>query len=628
MCLLFSCLADAQKFGGKIDSLIQVADNAKGDSVAIANCEVGHRLSSNYPLDALPFLEKAYESAISSRNYATLCQVCSFLGIASRRLGNYTMALKYFEEQLNVARDNSIMLEVAWAQINLGNLFVYMKNYDMASQYLMEALDCAEKYGDDNLLAFVYRNLGRLNLLAMNYDDALSWQKKALTIRRKHLEEPVNIAVEYRDIGNIYFKKKLYDGCKFYYDQCLEIVDTLPENDLPGGISQNLAFIYLDELKLDSALIFARKAMLYAVKYNSKPNIRDAHKILGDVYYAMGDYVEAEKHFSLQILYNDSVNSSDVAARIFELQCQNEQYHQRQSIKTVDDDLKRQKLIGLVILSLLMSAILVAAILYHKKNMIEKINKTLDAKNTLLVESIDYARRIQNAVFPNFSKVGRNCSDKFLISRSEHVVSGDFYWYHETPKLELLAVADSGKQGVPGGFLGMLGSTMLHDIALTTTNPSEILNQLKSRIMDSAISQADSVFDIDSMDISIMVVERQKSKLYYSSLSLPLIYVRGGKLYTLQGSSQSCSLATKIFETSELSLELGDRIYMMTHGYCDQRGGNLGEKFSFESFCDMVLEIHGLPMQEQRETMERRLDDWRAGSNLDFDITVAGFVFE
>ena len=55
------------------------------------------------------------------------------------------------------------------------------------------------------------------------------------------------------------------------------------------------------------------------------------------------------------------------------------------------------------------------------------------------------------------------------------------------------------------------------------------------------------------------------------------------------------------FTLNTLKLKKGDMIYLFTDGYVDQFGGELGKKFKFSRFRELLLSIADKELEEQHE---------------------------
>ena len=65
---------------------------------------------------------------------------------------------------------------------------------------------------------------------------------------------------------------------------------------------------------------------------------------------------------------------------------------------------------------------------------------------------------------------------------------------------------------------------------------------------------------------------------------------------------------------------------MLTDGFLDQFGGEVGGKYSLRRFKDLIQTIHDEPTIKQRELIEKSLDGWTNNKYEQIDdITLLGF---
>ena len=75
--------------------------------------------------------------------------------------------------------------------------------------------------------------------------------------------------------------------------------------------------------------------------------------------------------------------------------------------------------------------------------------------------------------------------DVYVYFKPKDIVSGDFYWYYETNEYFFYATADCTGHGVPGGFMSMLGISLLNEIVKDKKieEPCDILDLLSAKIV-------------------------------------------------------------------------------------------------------------------------------------------------
>lgn len=80
----------------------------------------------------------------------------------------------------------------------------------------------------------------------------------------------------------------------------------------------------------------------------------------------------------------------------------------------------------------------------------------------------------------------------------------------------------------------------------------------------------------------------------------------------------------KPFTLQNAKLSKGDTIYLFTDGYADQFGGPKGKKFKYKALQEKILEISHKPMAEQKQILDKTIEDWRGGLEQVDDILIIG----
>lgn len=261
----------------------------------------------------------------------------------------------------------------------------------------------------------------------------------------------------------------------------------------------------------------------------------------------------------------------------------------------------------------------------------------LKSHSTKTIDSIRYAKTIQRAILPSEAQLKSFLNEYFLIYKPKDIVSGDAYWFLDTSEYTgttsaIIAVIDCTGHGVPGGFMTMIGNTLLSEIVKESNNglePEEILETLNERVIE-ALRQKEKVND-DGMDICLCKLEKlseEVTKVGFCGAKRPLYYVKSQtqSLQYSKGTNKSIGgvlYKKRKFETENLFLQKGDVIYLSTDGLVDQHNGE-NKKFGKQKFADLIQEHAFRPLDEQKEILESALADHQDGQEQRDDITLMG----
>ena len=261
---------------------------------------------------------------------------------------------------------------------------------------------------------------------------------------------------------------------------------------------------------------------------------------------------------------------------------------------------------------------------------IEKQKQLLEEKNVKITDSINYALRIQQAIFPSQNMISTILPDSFVFFRPKDIVSGDFYWACEIDKHQILVAAvDCTGHGVPGAFMSIMGYNLLEQIVKENKiyQPALILNELSKQVINS-LKQTDEVGSIkEGMDIALCKIDYKNYELEYAGAHNSLNIVRNGVITETKANNRAIgiSLANSApFVNHKIKLEKGDCFYIFSDGYADQKGGPLNEKFFYQPFRELLLDIHQQPMDKQDQMLEQVIQEWKGGREQIDDMLVIG----
>lgn len=259
-------------------------------------------------------------------------------------------------------------------------------------------------------------------------------------------------------------------------------------------------------------------------------------------------------------------------------------------------------------------------------------NEKINLQNENIKSSIRYALTIQKAILPPVS-VFQQFTEHFILFRPKDIVSGDFYWYHQTEKYHFIAVSDCTGHGVPGAFMSMIGTRLLDGIVIERKehDVAKILTKLNDEIV-SSLSQTESE-NRDGMDLGIIRIEKTDKKekeILYEGSKRELIYYtkNDNKISRLKGSRKRVggvlnSKTNEEFTNKSLTLTEGDVIYLSTDGYIDQCDLNR-KKIGTGRLIQIIEEVKHLHLDQQKALLEEILDKWQVDTSQRDDITILG----
>jgi serine phosphatase RsbU (regulator of sigma subunit)/ligand-binding sensor domain-containing protein len=277
-------------------------------------------------------------------------------------------------------------------------------------------------------------------------------------------------------------------------------------------------------------------------------------------------------------------------------------------------------------------------VVINQKNQIERIASEV-------TDSINYARYIQNTIFPKDEKLEEIMREHFVLFKPKDIVSGDFYWVSNIEEMAIIAVGDCTGHGVPGAFMSMLGTAYLNEIVNKEyiTHPGVILRRLRKEVIRSLQQKGEMGEQKDGMDVALCTIDHKSMKMQFAGANNPVYIVRDSnieeaslflrekkentRLYEIKGDHMPIGIYYKLddFNMHEIDIFKGDSIYLFSDGFADQFGGPEGKKFSYGKFRKQLIDLAGKPMKEQKEVLKKSVEEWMGTNSQVDDIIVFGF---
>lgn len=291
----------------------------------------------------------------------------------------------------------------------------------------------------------------------------------------------------------------------------------------------------------------------------------------------------------------------------------------------------RSMFIFIIIFSIL-TIVLGSLVLYIKSKSAKKLkekNSIIEEQNKDLIDSMNYASRIQQAILPDPIIEKQVLANGFVFYQPKDIISGDFYWLHKCDELLFFAVIDCTGHGVPGALLTMLASNAINKAVLENniTNPAEILHTMNTDIKQALKQNMDNPIQ-DSMEIALVCLNTKTLELQFSGANLALTIVKNRQLEIIRGAK--CSVGSvqntkaDVPVTHIVQLQKDDSFYLYSDGFADQFGGPKGKKFKYKQLEELLLKYASKSPSEQKELICDAFQTWKGSLDQVDDVCLIG----
>jgi len=270
-------------------------------------------------------------------------------------------------------------------------------------------------------------------------------------------------------------------------------------------------------------------------------------------------------------------------------------------------------------------------------------NKLLEHQKKEITDSITYAKRIQQALLPELSEIKAKLPNSFILYLPKDIVSGDFYYFQtfnggaEHPGRQqqinetgtYIAAADCTGHGVPGALMSMIVHEKIEAATKIFNQPKDILTSINKQVKDALKQYQNENASRDGCDIAFLKL--CEDKLYYSGAYRPLyIFDKENNFNEIKATKTAIAGLTPYdqeFEQHEFDVKTLKAVYAFSDGFADQFGGEKTKKLTTKKFKELLSKIVDLPIDEQKEQLDRFFTQWKGNVEQIDDVLVIGIRF-
>ncbi len=596
------------------------------------------------------YMEHALPIAEKYKKYKQVLFFYNNLGNSYLDKGDFANALKLNLKCLKLAEQQNSEKDIINSWMNLGNTYADKGEDNLGRDCYKRAIELIKLNNEKGLLADAYANIALLFDYTSEKDSALFYMKSAKLIYEM-LKDSNGIALCSNNIGLVYMDHKDYKKAAEYLYKS-KAIDLATENHYSLFLTMNnIGDLYAKMGNYKKSFAEYDSALTSFKDMGGQSLLIDAYRGLADASAKMGNYEQAHEYRTKYADLKDTVFSAENLSSFSEIKVgyEKEMNEKEISLLKAENVLKETRKKTYQILAIIALVLIIAvfwlfyyrfkikkrseAALKNKNKEIEEKNEEMEVLYTQVTDSIRYAKRIQEAILPSEKDFNDCFKDHFIYFKPKDIVSGDFYWLlsinENDRKKVVLATSDCTGHGVPGGFMSMLGSSLLTEIVneKKVTEPADILDLLRIKIISALKQKGNAGENQDGMDISICKFDLQQKKLVFGSANNAVYLVRENKLTELKPDKQPIGISHGIndqFNQREVSLMEGDCIYTFTDGFADQFGGPKGKKFKYKQFEQMLLNNVHLSMEDQKIRIDECFENWKGDLEQIDDILIIG----
>lgn len=662
-----------------VDSLKTSLNAQKANSLQkcrVLNLLGLHYESTSDYNQALLYLYQSKKIADAADYINERIELYNLIGYVYWHMSDYDSSFHYHQKSLRLidSNDTSPALR-SFTYLMLGNDYYDTGEFDKSSEYYFKSLREAEKSDDVSWQIKAHNRLSKLCYKLNDFPLSKIHAQKAVGLNTQN--DHRDLGDSYNTFGNIYKQGGKQDSALHYFHKTyyhfnksgdvigqaiakINLGDTYFEL---ANATKNTAYLdssyenYKQSYKLNSKvgnkfgmiyglwgmadvsvnrsndkdiLLNYRKALSISHEIGAKSEICRLYFKIHHVYEADEQKDSSLHYLKKYVALKDEIENSEKSKFLI---LQESKYAAEKLINAEKAEMEKQRLVeeeknkwkNIMLVSILVAVLVLIYLLYlaikrltiirSKNDEIEHINEVLHIQKQGILDSINYAQRIQRAILPSNSSIKQILPQSFVFYKPKDVVAGDFYWLKQVNNITLIAVADCTGHGVPGAMTSVVCNNAINRAVLEfdITEPGNILDKTREMVLSEFGKEEE---DIDEgMDIALCTITRPTNGnpiLGYAGAYNPLWVIRNHEIIKLYADRQPVSKFSHYhpFTTQKMELNKGDMIYVFTDGFMDQFGGTKDRKFGSRQFEKLLLSIHSKDMELQKEMLNATFEEW------------------
>ena len=588
------------------------------------------------------YASAAYKISRESNNLYLQGATALRLAAVNYNIGDYKKATVYYKEGILLAEKIKNKKLLAQAFNGFANMFANQKQFVQAAEYFTKALALSKELKDTRKVSVILMNLANIEYDKAYYSNDFSKVNAAYKEAYEWAVLSGDTSQQITCLGN--WGLSYSDEGKFQLsleklNKAIALATDLENNaDLVFLLYYKGRTFSLME-KNENALVEYNKSLILAREFKDADFISENYMGIAESNYGLGNYKEAYENFKVYKTLEDSMTSKDITTELNNIKMKYDTDKKQKEIELLKVSANKDKIVKISLMAGAVLLLILAFLMFNRYRLKEKTNKLLEHQNSIISEknkdisdSINYAKKIQDAILPGISDIKKVFPESFVLSIPKDVVSGDFYWLAHQDHLKLFVISDCTGHGVPGAFMSMIGNTLLNNIVNERKiyRPDLILNELRRDIIKS-LKQGEGSSSKDGMDISIFCLNTQNGTLEIACANNPIWILKNeGTLLEIKPDKQPIGYASenhKDFTLQSVNLKIGEVIYQFTDGYADQFGGEKGKKFKYNQLKELLVSIKSMPVESQEEILRKRFMEWKSNLDQIDDVLVSGIRF-
>jgi len=562
----------------------------------------------------------AFSAGLAEKNNDTTWMIKSYYrqGYLMHGVGRNMEAIEFWKK-MEPLRDDEKMKATLYMII--GAAYIDMDSFALAKDYCFKSYEIMQKDTAINQVIFPLVNLSSVFLTEKDYENAEKYSQIALDISIDK-KDSTGIYVSSFSLGQVYMEMEKWDDARTLIEQCKSHYGRTNNNNYDKS---NYSYMRYRVNKKTNHIKEAFEALEMAYDYRDLLFKEEGQRSLDDA---------LEKH-------NSEKKQLEIEKQKLLVEKETDEKNAAEKSKST------QFYIFLVIVIIL---VFNAGFIYNRFLLTKRQNKIIEQQKELveqkkneadfqrhlveekqkeILDSINYAKRLQHAILAPQTEITKHFPENFLLYKPKDIVAGDFYFFESTDAFVFYAAADCTGHGVPGAMVSIVCSNALTRSIkeFNLNDPGKILDKTRELVVETFERSGQDVKD--GMDISMISRNKKTGEIKWAGANNSLLLIENGLLKEIKPDKQPIGKSDhpQPFLSHVLKMTPSSLLFLLTDGFADQFGGEKGKKFKLSNLKELLLSIHEKPLTDQRKILNDTFENWKQDLEQLDDVCILGIRF-
>ena len=265
--------------------------------------------------------------------------------------------------------------------------------------------------------------------------------------------------------------------------------------------------------------------------------------------------------------------------------------------------------------------------------LMRKAQQKLAAAYGVISSSIDYASNIQRSILPENERFSSTFKEYFVIWEPRDRVGGDIYWNFKWGEGALVVLADCTGHGVPGAFMSLIAHSALENVLdeVEVGNVGGLIQRVHQRVQITLSQHREIGASDDGLELGVVFIGPKLDHMVFAGARFSVFVVDDdshAEVTEIKGDKPGIAYRgiplDQEYTNHQVKLRPGTSLYMTSDGLIDQVGGVKRRSFGKRRFREILKEMEGMNMSEQKTCIEAVLRSYQGEEARRDDLSVIG----